>query len=466
VSYEEAFGALSAGDYPRAVSLLEAAARQTDFSSDMINHAYTLALHHAGDKSRLAEVAFRVGNSLVSHDPASAMDYFQRALYAGLDAERVRNIGRLFESWAASNPPPPRPVTSSPIQRVAHVIGCLQPSDPRTHYLKLLVASLRKQRIESVVFTTESGASWFLNPDRVAQSQPVDIEADVRIASIDGDFAERANLIAESLRSSGIAVAFFHSNLAEQITARVASMRPVAIQVNVNHDVEMEADIFDGRIHLFQRAMQDSRFSHPAQCIPPASDIDVRLQMCEPITRLSMGLESAGSVSSTFGNLSQVSSREYLRVLTEILKRFPKHFHLFAGAGNVKAIRSHLHSEGVLPRVRFLGQVNDVAPMLEMIDVYFDAFPGGGAYSILDAMGAGKPVVGMRCDELVGVAELSASRESDYIEVADRLLRHSAFRAKQAQAVLDRFRAEFRPERLGERYRMFLQTNFPNTPPG
>src|SRR5262245_10767590 len=153
----------------------------------MINHAYTLALHHAGDKNRLAEVAFRVGDSLVSHDPASAMDYFQRALYAGLDAERIRHIGRLFESWAASNSPPSNPVTLSPIPRVAHVIGCLQPSDPRTHYLKLLVASLRKQRIESVVFTTESAASWFFNPDRVAQSQPVDIEADVRIASVEGD---------------------------------------------------------------------------------------------------------------------------------------------------------------------------------------------------------------------------------------------------------------------------------------
>jgi len=466
VSYEEAFGALSAGDYPRAVSLLEAAARQNDFSSDMINHAYTLALHHAGDKSRLAEVAFRVGNSLVSHDPASAMDYFQRALYAGLNAERVRHIGRFFESWAASNSPPSRPVTSSPFQRVAHVIGCLQPGDPRTYYLKLLVASLRKQQIESVVFTTESTASWFFNPDRVAQSQSVDIDADVRIASVEGDFAERANLIAESLRSSGSAVAFFHSNLAEQITARVASMRPVAVQVNVNHDVEMEADIFDGRVHLFQRAMQDSLFSGPTQYIPPASDIDVRLQMCEPVTRLSMGLESAASVSATFANLSQVSGREYLRVLTEILKRFPKHFHLFAGAGNVKVIRSHLHSEGVLPRVRFLGPVNDVAPMLEMIDVYFDAFPGVGAYSILEAMGAGKPVVGMRCDELVGVPELSASREADYIEVADRLLRHSAFRAKQAQAVLDRFRAEFRPERLGERYQVFLESNFSNTPSG
>ena len=52
--------------------------------------------------------------------------------------------------------------------------------------------------------------------------------------------------------------------------------------------------------------------------------------------------------------------------------------------------------------------------------------------------------------------KLTAPREADYIEIADRLLRNPALRQRQGQAMLDRFRAEFRPERLGERYRAFL----------
>src|SRR6185436_9556159 len=141
----------------------------------------------------------------------------------------------------------------------------------------------------------------------------------------------------------------------------------------------------------------------------------------------------------------------YLKVLTEIMKLFPKHFHLFAGAGNVKAIRSHLHSHGVLPRVRFLGHVDDVAPLLDMIDVYLASFPHSGGHSILEAMGAGKPIVVLRFPpdshynsgaELVGVRELTAAGEADYIQIADRLLRDSALRAKQSQAMLTRFRAE------------------------
>ena len=90
MNYEPAFQALKNGDFRTAVPLLEKAALETAYSSDIINHAYTLALYHAGEKSRLADVAFDVANALLEHDPASAMDYFQRALIAGLDPE----IGR------------------------------------------------------------------------------------------------------------------------------------------------------------------------------------------------------------------------------------------------------------------------------------------------------------------------------------------------------------------------------------
>jgi glycosyltransferase involved in cell wall biosynthesis len=132
----------------------------------------------------------------------------------------------------------------------------------------------------------------------------------------------------------------------------------------------------------------------------------------------------------------------------------------------VRAIRPVLHSEGVLPRVRFLGHVADVAPLLDAVDVYLASFPDSGRHSILEAMGAGKPVVVLRFPsdshfnygaELVGVRELIAPGEADYVEIADRLIRNPELRKKQSQAMKDRFHAEFRSERLGERYAAFLQ---------
>jgi glycosyltransferase involved in cell wall biosynthesis len=466
VNYEEAFTAFKNGDLQTAVPLLKKAAQETGFASDVINHTYTLALYRIGDNQRLAEVAFQIGHSLVQQDPASAMDYFQRAIFAGLDAKHVRQIGEVFEKWAAPPSQTP-PSVRMPVTRVAHVVGCLVPDHAPARYLKILASSLRQQKIESTVFTTEWAASWFSNPAGVPQSQAMDIDAEVKIASVEGDFEERASRIADALRSSSIEVAFFHSSLFEQISARVASMRPATVQISVNHGSEMDADLFDGRIHLFQNAVKRTRFSKRAEWIPAASDIEARLQAGRPITRKDMGLDAAGSISATFSNPDKLGGGAYLGALSEIMNRFPNHFHLFVGAGSVKAIRSHLHSEGVLPRIRFLGEVGDVAPLLNIVDVYLASFPQSNSDSILDAMGAGKPVVVLRLPpdspfnsaaELVGVRELTAAGEGEYIMIADRLLRNPEFRAKQSQAMLNRFRSEFHPNRLGERYKAFLES--------
>src|SRR6266568_3701459 len=101
-----------------------------------------------------------------------------------------------------------------------------------------------------------------------------------------------------------------------------------------------------------------------AAFIPPASDIETRLRTTKAVTLQSMGLESASTISATFGDLREMAGNGYLGALSEIMRRFPKHFHIFAGEGTVKPIRSHLHSRGVLPRVRFLGHLPDVAPLL------------------------------------------------------------------------------------------------------
>jgi hypothetical protein len=462
VNYEQAFEALNERDFATAALLLEKAAQETGYHSDIINHAYTLALYHTGNKARLADVAFRVGDSLAQQDPASAMDYFQRAMLAGLQPDRVRHIGEIFEHWSA-----PRLAVriDSPVTRVAHVVGCILP-EAADEYLRMLVLSLKQQGIQSAVFTTEWAASWFFNSEAVPQSQPVTLDADVRIASVDGDFLQRAERIADAIRSSGIQIAFFHGNLSEQITARVAAMRPAPVQINVSHGAEMDADLFDGRIHLSLSGLEMTRFGDlPSEWIPVACDVETRLQMSEPLTRPAIGLESASTVSATFGELRDAAGSGYLRAVSEVMKRFPKHFHLFAGTGNVRAVRSHLHSEGVLPRVRFLGDAGNVAPLLEVIDIYLASFPNSGGRAILEAMGAGKPAIVLKSlpdsksdsgAELVGIRELTAPGEANYIDIADRLLRDPALRARQGQAVRDRFRAEFRPARLGERYKAFL----------
>ena len=135
------------------------------------------------------------------------------------------------------------------------------------------------------------------------------------------------------------------------------------------------------------------------------------------------------------------------------------------GANRRRDACGALHAAGVLPRVRFLGHMADVAPLFDAVDVYLASFPHSGGHSILEAMGAGKPVVTLAYPpdshynsgaELVGIAELIAPSEKAYVEVADHALRSPAARASLSAATRERFRAEFRPARLGERYVQFL----------
>jgi len=446
VSYEKAFEALAEGDFKTASLLLEQAARETGYGSDLINNACTLALYRAGEKARLADAAFLVGESLADSDPGSAMDYFQRAFLGGLDATRSRRVGEIFEKWAS---PKPERSRKSPIKKVAHVVGSASKTHPPASYVALLARSLRDQGVESVAFTTEWSASWFVNPAGEHTSKDSVADTETIVASTEGDFAERADRIAAAIRARNVDAAFFHSGLNEQITARVAALRPAPIQVNISRNEPLHANCFDGYLHL------------------SSSDIENRMQALPPNTRQQMGLESATSVSATFGDLGNVSGSGYLHALGDILNRFPKHFHLFAGGGNVKAVRAYLHGEGVLPRVRFLGPMADLAPVMDVIDVYLGSFPHSDGGMLLEAMGAGKPAVVMRypadspfgaSSSLVGVAELSASGEGQYAEIASRLIRDADLRSRLSAAVSTRFQSEFHPALLGPRYIKFIET--------
>ena len=445
MSYEKAFEALKEGDFKAASALLEKAAEETGFESDLINHAYTLALYRAGEKDQLAQAAFRIGESLVDTDPGSAMDYFQRAFLGspdGLNAAKMSRIAEIFALWTA--PKDTSEQIAHPVRKVAHIVGSLAASHPTAAYVRMLALSLKQHGIESVVFTTEWSSSWFVNPAGESETQNLDPGCEVVIASVDGDFNERAQRIAASIRAYGRDVAFYHAGLREQITTRVATFRPAPIQVYAGRPGETAAAPFD----VLAGAL-------------PASDIEERMQANPPSTRQGMGLESAASVSATFGNLQKVGGSGYLHALGEILQRFPKHFHLFAGSGDVKAIRAYLHAEGVLPRVRFLGAMSDVASVMGVVDIYLASFPHPGDTALLDAVGAGKPVVALRYPpgtpynanaEMVGVPELLASREAEYSEIAMRLIRDREAREKAAAAVLARFQKEFHPSSLGPRY--------------
>jgi hypothetical protein len=465
---QKALDALRSGDFERAATLLKHLVEENHYASPVLNNAYTLALHKTRRQSELGAASFQIGDRWRDRDPAAAMDYFQRAIFNGISSDQVRKVGEWHEDRAA---PPYIPDPAGPeirTDRVAHVVGCLLSGHAPSLYVQLLSKALRPRGIQSYVFTTEWAANWFFNPPGTRQSEAIEIEAQTVIAGIDGDFEERANRVAAAIRNAKIDIAFYHNSLTEQITTRVAALRPARLQINVNHAEEVAADLFNGFVHLFENGVRRTRFPfRPWRHISLISDIEERLSSCTSVTRQSLGIDMAQTVSGTFGNLYKVSDFTYLEVMATILKRFPAHFHIFAGSGDNVPLKEFFRKEGLLPRVLFLGQMADVAPLLGCIDVYFNSFPHSGGQSVLEPMAAAKPVIIRRYAEethqnvgaeLGGIADLIAASEDEYVEIAGRLLQNPDLRRTYGELLRQRFQANFQPARLAEQYLDFLKS--------
>ena len=181
--------------------------------------------------------------------------------------------------------------------------------------------------------------------------------------------------------------------------------------------------------------------------------------------RHAMGLESAETVSATLGDLRNFTDPSYINALTGILQLFPKHYHLFAGPGDVKSLRTALHAEGVLPRVRFLGTMSDVVSVMAVTDLYLPPLRKSDDLSLMEAMGAGRPTAVLRNStdpsrnssaDLLGIPELIAGSEAEFSEIAKHLLRSAEERERCSKLVLSRFRSQFALDLIGPRYLQFL----------
>ena len=463
MSQQEALDALRAGDFEKAANLLVALVEDNQYSSDVLNHACTIALHQI-NSPRLRDVAFKIGESLTARNSGLAADYFQRAILTGVDLDKVQEVS----DWHGSLARPGTRKHRADIRtdRVAHVIGCFLPGHAPSLYIQLLAASLEQSGVKSHVFTTEWTSSWFFNPPGVVQSNPPPVDAGVTVARIEGDFFDRAERIAETIRESDIDVVLYHCGASEQITVRVAALHPASIQINVNHAEEVSADLFEGFAHLFQNGLERTLLPHrPKRWIPLISDIEDRLKAAKPMKRSELGLDEAETVSATFGNLFKISEPIHLETIARILRRHPTLYHVIAGAGDQTPIRNFFEAEKLIDRVRFVDFVPDVAGLLGMVDVYLNSFPVSAGQSVLEAMAASIPTVIRKYPhathhnvgaELVEIPDLLAADEDAYVRIADRLIDDPDLRTHYGQILNTRFQAEFRPQGLGGKYMDFV----------
>jgi len=102
-------------------------------------------------------------------------------------------------------------------------------------------------------------------------------------------------------------------------------------------------------------------------------------------------------VGGTVGSLFEVKGIPYLlEAVREVVSKFPNFRLLIAGEGDQESVlKQKTLSLGLQETVNFLGFRNDIPELLNLFDIYIcSSISEGLSLSILEAMAAGKPVIG------------------------------------------------------------------------
>jgi predicted O-linked N-acetylglucosamine transferase (SPINDLY family) len=159
------------------------------------------------------------------------------------------------------------------------------------------------------------------------------------------------------------------------------------------------------------------------------------------------------------GREEKLNSVPFLKSVAAILKAVPEAGFLWTGRQRHPVIQATMEAEGVAQRCYFIGWVN-TRLYAQVIDVFLDSFPFPCAYTLYEAMAAGKPAVLYASEESAEMGAraliepllcgtegteqdqkaareifrqagenlfLLASDADDYVRLGVRLARHAAF---------------------------------------
>ena len=93
-----------------------------------------------------------------------------------------------------------------------------------------------------------------------------------------------------------------------------------------------------------------------------------------------------------FGREEKLVDPAFLKAVAAVLRAVPDAGFLWTGRQRHPAVQAMLESEGVAARCHFIGWV-DTRLYAQVIDVFLDSFPFPCAYTLYEAMAAGKPAV-------------------------------------------------------------------------
>jgi len=198
------------------------------------------------------------------------------------------------------------------------------------------------------------------------------------------------DLGARSAAASGSAILYWKSRvcyIVHAVLARLVRVQYIAYSETIKESAIKNLHLPPERISIIPLGQDPNEF-------------DARLLPRDTTTRLKdeLGLHGAYPVLLNVARLSAVKGqKDLLKVMPQILDRFPRAKLLIAGDGpsqfkqELESLRDRLSLQG---HTQLLGHRNDIAALLHISDMfvlssYYEGLPG----SVIEAMAASKPVV-------------------------------------------------------------------------
>lgn len=172
-----------------------------------------------------------------------------------------------------------------------------------------------------------------------------------------------------------------------------------------------------------------------------------------PAKKASLGIPPQANVIGIVARLDPVKNHALLfRAFKTVLATLPNTYLLVIGDGPERqALYAQVESSGLFPHTMFLGNRNDVPELLHILDVLaLSSFSEGMSVTLIEAMGAGIPVVATRVG---GNAEVVDDGETGMLVANDH-------EQEMAQALLSLLGDPEKRHRMGQAGQRKAQTMF------
>lgn len=247
--------------------------------------------------------------------------------------------------------------------------------------------------------------SWFMStPSEIRAKERIklfkDCGARLYILPPFTTYEGRAWEVADLLQSLEADVVVFHGG--DELHYLAAQLTRAPLRLFFEHGTPPSYPGFDLALVSTQSALETYRTLFDTLHVKPyllefAIDKIHPSSLPPPKPKEAFGLPAHALVMTTISNhLDHRLSDEMCQAIAEILQRVPRAYYVPMGkVENPQKFRDFFEKSHVYERVKFLGLIDDPGSTARSFDLYLNEFPFGSCYGLLDAMGAGCPVVTM-----------------------------------------------------------------------